>query len=84
MGGVICHHFSHYPSSGEEGKGNKEMIDLEPVGDNDNVWILAFEKNFGQQNLFNNMVKEALNTVVRNIGWMALNLFFYGGERLFF
>ena len=47
-----------------------------------NIWRDAFEKNFAEQTLINNVVKEIANSISRNIGWMALEYILYGGENV--
>ena len=46
------------------------------------IWRDAFEKNFAEQTLINNVVKEIANSISRNIGWMALEYILYGGENV--
>ena len=46
------------------------------------IWRDAFEKNFSEQTLINNVVKEIANSISRNIGWMALEYILYGGENV--
>ena len=48
-----------------------------------NIWRDAFEKNFSEQTLINNFVKEIANVLCRHIGWMALEYILYGGENVF-
>ena len=47
-----------------------------------NIWRDAFEKNFSEQTLINNVVKEIANSISRNIGWMTLEYILYGGENV--
>ena len=47
-----------------------------------NIWRDALEKNFSEQTLINNVVKEWANVISRNIGWMALEYILYGGENV--
>ena len=46
------------------------------------IWRDAFEKNFSEQTLINNVVKEVANSLVRNIGWLTLEYILYGGENI--
>ena len=57
------------------------IIELTPATSG-NVWKSAWEKNLGQQNLLNNVVKEILNAFSRILGWVALDLAFYGTSNL--
>ena len=50
-------------------------IDLETVGDS--PWRSAWEKSFGEQQLFNQMVADALKAVLRIWGWISLDIALY-------
>jgi len=46
--------------------------------DSEASWMTAWQKNLGLQNLFNNIVKEILNSILRSLGWILLGVFVYG------
>ena len=50
-------------------------IDLETVGDS--PWRTAWEKSFSEQQLFNQMVADALKAVLRIWGWISLDIALY-------
>ena len=45
-------------------------------------WALAWNKNLNEQAIFNNMIKEVMNMIIRNIGWTFLDIMLYGGGNL--
>ena len=49
----------------------------------DHTLFHAVKANLGEQKLLQNAVKEFLNFVSRDIGWLSLELIFYGGQGLF-
>ena len=62
--------------------GNKGGEVLTPDSDG-NIWYDAFKANLGEQKLLQNVVKEFLNFISRDIGWLSLEMIFYGGANLF-
>ena len=50
-------------------------IDLETVGES--PWRTAWEKSFSEQQLFNQMVADALKAVLRIWGWISLDIALY-------
>ena len=42
-----------------------------------NWWKTAWEKQFNEQNLFNNMAGDALKAVLRIWGWLTLDVLLY-------
>ena len=56
-------------------------MDLTPTTE-ENGLVAGFESNLSEQSNFNNMVKEALNAFIRNIGWFTLELLLYQGAGL--
>ena len=39
-------------------------------------------RNVSEDNFMQQVVKEIMNMIIRNIGWMAVDIMLYGGENL--
>ena len=46
------------------------------------VWRKAFESQFSEQQLFNNVAAVVGNLIIRVTGWMLLEVVLYGGEHI--
>ena len=47
------------------------------------VWKKAFESQFAEQRLFDNIAAVVANLFIRVTGWMALEMILYRGEHIF-
>ena len=45
-------------------------------------WRRAWNRNLREQAIMNNIIKEIMNMIIRNIGWIALDIYLYGGKNL--
>ena len=75
---ALLFHFSGSRLSKE----GKDGDVLTPDSDG-NIWFDAVKANIGEQKLLQNVVKEFLNFVSRDIGWLSLELLIYHGQNLF-
>ena len=60
-----------------------QSIDEEKEKNTREVWQKAFESVFKEDKLFSNAAGDLVKAVLRFGGWMALELFLYGGRNLF-
>ncbi len=54
-------------------------VELTPT-EEDSPFKTAWTRQLGEQSLLNNIPKEFLNTAGRVVGWLFLDLVFYGGN----